>query len=67
MSVTKVIAHFLSTLPFEKGVPEVRRGGIISRCAWAENASDLEKKYHDEEWGRAVHDDKVFFEFLILE
>lgn len=37
------------------------------RCVWAENASDLDKKYHDEEWGRAVHDDKVFFEFLILE
>lgn len=39
----------------------------MKRCAWAENASDLEKKYHDEEWGREVHDDRVFFEFLILE
>lgn len=24
-------------------------------------------KYHDEEWGRPVHDDRVLFEFLILE
>jgi DNA-3-methyladenine glycosylase I len=27
----------------------------------------LDKKYHDEEWGREVHDDRVFFEFLTLE
>ena len=39
----------------------------MKRCNWAENGSDLEKKYHDEEWGRVVHDDKVFFEFLVLE
>jgi DNA-3-methyladenine glycosylase I len=37
------------------------------RCAWAENSSNLDKKYHDEEWGREVHDDRVFFEFLTLE
>jgi DNA-3-methyladenine glycosylase I len=36
------------------------------RCAWAEG-SDLEKAYHDEEWGRPVHDDRKLFEFLILE
>lgn len=36
------------------------------RCAWAEG-SDLERDYHDQEWGRAVHDDQVLFEFLILE
>ncbi|HEY2630483.1 MAG TPA: DNA-3-methyladenine glycosylase I, partial [Usitatibacter sp.] len=23
--------------------------------------------YHDKEWGRPVHDDRVFFEFLVLE
>ena len=39
----------------------------MKRCAWAENASNLDKKYHDVEWGRAVHDDRVFFEFLVLE
>lgn len=36
------------------------------RCAWAGN-DPLYVKYHDEEWGVPVHDDRVFFEFLILE
>ncbi len=35
------------------------------RCAWANN--ELAIRYHDEEWGVPVHDDRVFFEFLILE
>jgi len=36
------------------------------RCSWAEG-NELEKEYHDNEWGIPVHDDKVLFEFLILE
>jgi DNA-3-methyladenine glycosylase I len=35
------------------------------RCAWAKN--DLAIAYHDEEWGVPVHDDRLLFEFLILE
>jgi len=35
------------------------------RCAWANN--ELSIRYHDEEWGVPVHDDRTFFEFLILE
>jgi len=35
------------------------------RCAWANN--DLAIRYHDEEWGVPVHDDRTLFEFLILE
>lgn len=35
------------------------------RCHWAQKLLDI--AYHDAEWGRAVHDDDVFFEFLILE
>ena len=35
------------------------------RCPWASNA--LNMKYHDEEWGVPVHDDRRWFEFLILE
>ena len=35
------------------------------RCAWASN--DLSIRYHDEEWGVPVHDDRTLFEFLILE
>ena len=37
-----------------------------SRCRWA-GENPLMIKYHDEEWGVAVHDDRVLFEFLILE
>lgn len=36
-----------------------------NRCSWATN--DLAIRYHDEEWGVPVHDDRVWFEFLILE
>lgn len=37
----------------------------IVRCTWASNPLNI--KYHDEEWGVQVHDDRVWFEFLILE
>src|SRR4029434_7551771 len=35
------------------------------RCAWASTALSI--AYHDREWGAPVHDDRVLFEFLILE
>ena len=35
------------------------------RCAWA--STPLGIAYHDREWGVPVHDDRVLFEFLILE
>ncbi|EDU38511.1 MULTISPECIES: DNA-3-methyladenine glycosylase I [Clostridium] len=35
-------------------------------CDWALK-NEAEKKYHDEEWGIPVHDDRVLFEFLVLE
>ncbi|KMT66652.1 DNA-3-methyladenine glycosylase I [Catenovulum maritimum] len=38
----------------------------MTRCDWA-LASELETKYHDEEWGIPVHDDQKLFEMLILE
>src|SRR6185312_13756041 len=38
----------------------------IKRCTWA-GTDELYVKYHDEEWGKPVHDDKILFEFLILE
>ena len=37
-----------------------------SRCPWCEG-SDLYRRYHDEEWGVAVHQDRRHFEFLVLE
>lgn len=38
----------------------------MKRCEWANN-SILEQEYHDREWGQPVHDDRLLFEFLILE
>jgi DNA-3-methyladenine glycosylase I len=38
---------------------------VVVRCTWANN--DLAIRYHDEEWGVPVHDDRTLFEFLILE
>lgn len=36
------------------------------RCSWAGNSA-IYVDYHDNEWGRPVHDDKKLFEMLILE
>jgi DNA-3-methyladenine glycosylase I len=35
------------------------------RCAWPKTELDI--AYHDREWGVPVHDDRLLFEFLILE
>ena len=40
---------------------------MIPRCAWAAAGGPLDVAYHDREWGVPVHDDRVLFEFLILE
>src|SRR3954467_13181559 len=37
----------------------------MTRCAWPN--TDLDIAYHDTEWGVPVHDDRLLFEFLILE
>src|SRR5246127_5245250 len=50
-------------------MPNQSRAGTAQasrrRCPWAQ--SDVMIRYHDEEWGVPVHDDRVLFEFLILE
>ena len=38
----------------------------MKRCDWCES-DDLYIKYHDEEWGVPVHEDRKHFEFLVLE
>jgi DNA-3-methyladenine glycosylase I len=38
----------------------------LVRCGWA-GADPLYVRYHDEEWGIPVHDDRTLFEFLLLE
>jgi DNA-3-methyladenine glycosylase I len=37
------------------------------RCHWAEGQEADYVRYHDEEWGRPVHDDRLLFEMLTLE
>lgn len=37
------------------------------RCEWVTGSDALYTRYHDEEWGVPVHDDRLLFEFLILE
>ena len=36
-----------------------------NRCGWA--MTDLARRYHDEEWGVPLHDDRKHFEFIILD
>jgi DNA-3-methyladenine glycosylase I len=43
-----------------------RTGSPVNRCEWADR-SEMERSYHDNEWGEPVHDDRRLFEFLILE
>jgi len=40
--------------------------GTVRRCDWA-GSEPLYRDYHDREWGVPVHDDRLLFEFLILE
>lgn len=37
-----------------------------TRCRWC-GSDPLYMEYHDKEWGKTVHDDDIFFEFLTLE
>ena len=39
---------------------------MINRCGWS-TSNELYIDYHDKEWGVPVHDDRLLFEFLILE
>ena len=37
-----------------------------NRCPWC-LGSTIYRRYHDEEWGSPLHDERLLFEFLILE
>ena len=39
----------------------------LPRCGWAEGDHEPMRRYHDEEWGTPLHDDRTLFEFLVLE
>ena len=51
-------------MPTQNSQPQTPNS--IIRCSWA-GSDPLYIKYHDEEWGKPVCDDKILFEFLILE
>jgi DNA-3-methyladenine glycosylase I len=40
--------------------------GVKQRCGWGTNDPEM-LRYHDEEWGAPVHDDRRLFEMLVLE
>ncbi|MGA8533990.1 MAG: DNA-3-methyladenine glycosylase I, partial [Candidatus Tumulicola sp.] len=46
-------------------ISSVSRAAAATRCSWATTEASI--RYHDEEWGRPVHDDRRLFEFLVLE
>ena len=39
----------------------------LMRCPWSEGIDPAYVRYHDDEWGVPVRDDRVHFEFLVLE
>ena len=41
-------------------------GALAKRCSWCGD-DDLYVRYHDEEWGVPLRDDRALFEFLVLE
>ncbi len=50
-----------------QGLGEVSEvSAVVPRCAWA-GTDPLYVAYHDQEWGVPVHDDRLLFEFLVLE
>jgi len=43
----------------------IKKKTELIRCGWA--SGELMNRYHDQEWGVPLHDDRALFEFLILE
>lgn len=39
---------------------------LMNRCVWCLE-SDVMLQYHDEEWGKPLHDDRKHFEYLLME
>src|SRR6185437_14305579 len=46
-------------------MPTATKSAFKTRCAWATTEQMI--AYHDQEWGVPQHEDRVLFEFLILE
>ncbi len=51
----------------KKGGSRTSSAHSESRCNWACDVDEKYRRYHDQEWGVPVHDDRRQFEFLLLE
>jgi DNA-3-methyladenine glycosylase I len=59
-----------STAHANLAVVASKRTGLTTeknRCHWVPAGDDEYTRYHDQEWGRPVHDDRHLFEMLTLE
>ena len=56
-----ILVYHFPTFAMEYAVSKT-----LQRCTWA-SRTPLETLYHDHEWGVPQHDDRVLFEFLVLE
>ena len=46
---------------------KLKRAATKKRCRWGHGGDADYIRYHDREWGRPAHDDRLLFEMLILE
>jgi DNA-3-methyladenine glycosylase I len=59
--------HTVADKPKAGSRGAARRSAGRRRCRWARDAEADSTRYHDQEWGRPVHDDRRLFEMLTLE
>jgi DNA-3-methyladenine glycosylase I len=66
-SISELIAGAAGILHQQSRCPEDTIAEVSNprRCHWPK--IDLAIRYHDEEWGVPVHDDRKLFEFLVLD
>ena len=67
--LTRAAADFPNSGWMTKNGADNLQNGIFNtmkKCTWA-LSSPSEQQYHDLEWGVPVHDDRLLFEFLVLE
>jgi DNA-3-methyladenine glycosylase I len=50
-----------------KRSPTARPAAALRRCRWVPADDPEYLRYHDEEWGRPAHDERLLFEMLVLE
>lgn len=56
----------MAALPEKNGCFIMKKNDPKTRCAWV-TSDPIYLDYHDNEWGNPIYDDRLLFEFLILE